>query len=58
MGLAVVAAVDAFSIGVMAAAFCIVIHVRAARAARDALSAIDQLVERLQSVSEPPRALP
>jgi len=54
LGLAVVSAVDAFSIGVMAAAFCVVIHVRAARAARDSLSAIDQLVARMQSVSEPP----
>jgi hypothetical protein len=53
IGLAIVSAVDAFSIGVMAAAFCVVIHVRAARAARDSLSAIDRLVERMQSVSEP-----
>lgn len=53
VGLAVVSAVDTFSIGVMAAAFCLVIHVRAGRAARASLSAIDQLVERMRSVSEP-----
>jgi|SRR5580692_1980371 hypothetical protein len=52
VGSAVVSAVDTFSIGVMAAAFCFVIHVRAARAARASLSAIDQLVERMKSVSD------
>jgi hypothetical protein len=58
VSLAVVSAVDTFSIGVMATAFCLVIHVRATRAARASLSAIDELVERMQSVSQPPGAHP
>jgi hypothetical protein len=50
-GLALLSAVDAFSLGFMATAFCIVIHVRAGRAARHSLAAIDRLVERMQAIS-------
>jgi hypothetical protein len=58
VGLALVSAVDAFSLGFMATAFCIVIHVRAGRAARHSLAAIDRLVERMQAVSALSEAAP
>jgi hypothetical protein len=57
VGPALVSAVDAFSWGFMAAAFCVVIHVRAGRAERHSLVAIDRLVERMQAVSAPPEAV-
>jgi hypothetical protein len=53
-----VAAVDAFSWGVAAAAFCAVIHVRAGKARRHATTAAYRLVEKMESLraaSEPPR---
>jgi hypothetical protein len=56
VGAALVSAVDAFSLGVLAAAFCAVIHVRAARAERHAVQAVDRLVERLEALSESPSA--
>jgi hypothetical protein len=49
---AVLSAVDAFSFGVMGAAFCVVIHVQAGRAERQSLAAVDRLVERMQALSE------
>jgi hypothetical protein len=48
---AMVSAIDAFSIGIAAGALCAVIHVRARRASRRSMAAIDALVERMQVLS-------
>jgi hypothetical protein len=42
-----VSAIDAFSIGIAAAAFCAVIHVRARRASARSMAAVGSLVERM-----------
>jgi hypothetical protein len=56
---ALVSSVDAFSLGVMGAAFCVVAHLRAVRAERASLVGVDRLVERMQVlVAALPRALP
>jgi hypothetical protein len=53
---AIVPAINAFSIGIAAAAFCIAIHVCAVRADRDSTLAIDGLVRRMESITEVPKA--
>jgi hypothetical protein len=50
---AIVPAINAFSIGIMGAAFCIVIHSRAVRADRESTLAIDHLIQRMESIAEP-----
>ena len=59
VGPALVSSVDAFSLGIMGGAFCVVTHVRAARAERASLVGVDRLVERMQALADAlPRALP
>jgi hypothetical protein len=52
IGPAFVASADAFSFGIMGAAFCVVTHVRAAQAERASLVGVDLLVERMQALTE------
>jgi hypothetical protein len=52
VGPALISAVNVFSLGIVGGAFCGVIHVRAMRAERASLGAIDRLVERMQSLTD------
>jgi hypothetical protein len=54
IGSALTPAVDAFALGLMAAAFCVAIHSRAARAERESLAAIHRLVDGMQWLSGGP----
>jgi hypothetical protein len=52
---ALATALAAVAFGIAATAFCVAVHVRAARAARNVRVAVDALVERLRSVSDTDR---
>jgi hypothetical protein len=53
VGPALVSSINAFSLGVMGAAFCVVTHVRAGRAERASLVGVDRLIERMQALADP-----
>jgi hypothetical protein len=48
VGRAVTPAIDALSVSIAGASFCIAVHMRAGRAAKERLAAMDRLVDRLQ----------
>jgi len=52
MHAALSAALAGVSLGVAATSFCVAVHVRSARAAREGRAAVDALVERLRCVSD------
>jgi hypothetical protein len=53
VGRTLFSALDALAIGIVAASFCITVHIRAQRVVRERLAAADRLVERLEAVPRP-----